>query len=127
MNKSIEQYFNTIESMFVDSPYIASYEVIQRLVGPTDGKLRNKALITNKGLAEFFEYVVADPLPQAVKYSYHLQNSDGTLWKRWDNAPHFPKLPNAPHHYHLGIDKVMPVEKQIDIETVLLELEQEMT
>ena len=33
-----------------------------------------------------------------VRYSYQ-EFADKPL-RRWDNAPHFPHLPNSPHHYH---------------------------
>ena len=34
-------------------------------------------------------------------YSYHLQNRNGELIARWDNAPHHPDLYTFPHHKHL--------------------------
>jgi len=34
----------------------------------------------------------------SIHYSYQ-ELSDRPL-RRWDNAPHFPDLPNFPHHYH---------------------------
>jgi hypothetical protein len=33
-----------------------------------------------------------------IRYSYQ-EFTDKPL-RRWDNAPHFPYLPNFPHHYH---------------------------
>jgi hypothetical protein len=33
-----------------------------------------------------------------LRYSYQ-EITDKPL-RRWDNAPHFPDLPNFPHHYH---------------------------
>jgi hypothetical protein len=35
-----------------------------------------------------------------LKYSFHWQDAEGNLKRRWDNAPHYPNLPNAPHHIH---------------------------
>jgi hypothetical protein len=34
----------------------------------------------------------------SIHYSYQ-EFADKPL-RRWDNAPHFPYLPNFPHHYH---------------------------
>lgn len=34
-------------------------------------------------------------------YSYHWQDEKGGLIARWDNAPHYPEMLNAPHHKHL--------------------------
>jgi hypothetical protein len=34
----------------------------------------------------------------SLRYSYQ-ELTDKPL-RRWDNAPHFPNLPNFPHHHH---------------------------
>jgi hypothetical protein len=34
----------------------------------------------------------------SIRYSYQ-ELTDKPL-RRWDNAPHFPGLPNFPHHHH---------------------------
>jgi hypothetical protein len=49
------------------------------------------------------------------KYSFHWQDSSGKLITRWDNAPHFPKLPNFPHHKHLAD---LSVESSYDISII---------
>ena len=48
------------------------------------------------------EYVVTAPAVTRPKYRYHLQNAEGTLVSRWDNAPHHPEVPSFPHHIHDG-------------------------
>jgi hypothetical protein len=37
-----------------------------------------------------------------TKYSFQWQAADGNLVKRWDNAPHHPKIATHPHHLHDG-------------------------
>jgi hypothetical protein len=34
------------------------------------------------------------------KYAYHWMEADGSLRRRWDNAPHWPNVATAPHHMH---------------------------
>lgn len=34
----------------------------------------------------------------SIRYSY--QEFTDKPSRRWDNAPHFPSLPNFPHHHH---------------------------
>ncbi|MGZ8425937.1 MAG: toxin-antitoxin system TumE family protein [Candidatus Binatia bacterium] len=34
----------------------------------------------------------------SIRYSY--QEFSEIPLRRWDNAPHFPNLPNFPHHHH---------------------------
>jgi hypothetical protein len=38
------------------------------------------------------------PVAGSIRYSSQ-EFADKPL-RRWDNAPHFPRLPNFPHHYH---------------------------
>ena len=51
------------------------------------------------------DYLFADG---TRKYAYHWQSAHGQLIRRWDNAPHWPGLPGAPHHCHIASDVVEP-------------------
>ncbi len=42
--------------------------------------------------------------PQALDYAYQLFTDQPLL--RWDNAPHYPNITTAPHHYHDEDNKV---------------------
>ncbi len=45
------------------------------------------------------------------RYSFHWMNADNHLRMRWDNAEHYSRLPNFPHHRHDGDEKnVLPGE-----------------
>jgi len=56
---------------------------------------------------EFFIYVVEEKRHLVLeKYSFHWQDKEGCLLIRMDNAPHFPGMPNAPHHVHKGMEVV---------------------
>ena len=37
---------------------------------------------------------------EIISYRYHWQDKNEKLITRWDNTPHFPRLPNSPHHIH---------------------------
>ena len=54
---------------------------------------------------------------QVVTYSYQWAAAENHLIKRWDNTPHFPNLPNFPHHIHDGA-AVIPGQP-VDIFAVL--------
>ncbi|GAB4437243.1 MAG: hypothetical protein Kow0031_19020 [Anaerolineae bacterium] len=76
------------------------------------------------GFVECFEYVnETDNGAQRLKYSFHWQDVDGNLIKRWDNAPHFPKLPNSPHHIHHSDGNVSQVDKIPEMLTILETIE----
>jgi len=125
MNPLINRRFDLIESLLLESPAVISYEIVQRLVAPTEGKLRIRARLFADEFAEFFEYVaVAGENIQVRRYSYHWQDAAGRLRRRWDNAPHFMHLPYAPHHIHLTEETVDAVQTQPDLIMVLQEIEQ---
>ncbi|MCK4763213.1 MAG: hypothetical protein KAW12_13535 [Candidatus Aminicenantes bacterium] len=53
------------------------------------------------------------------KYSYHWQDKNTNLIKRWDNAPDWD-VKTFPHHIHINEDKVIPsydrsIEKILEI------------
>lgn len=53
-------------------------------------------------------------------YSYHLQDAEGNLIARWDNAPHHPNVSTYPHHKHLR-GEVLP-SYSITCEEILEEI-----
>lgn len=58
-------------------------------------------------MVEMFERFHIDEGDVVVtKYSYHWQNSEGMLFKRWDNARHHPEVATYPHHLHVGNTEV---------------------
>lgn len=57
-----------------------------------------------------------------LRYRYHYQKGDILIF-RYDNAPHYPGLPNFPHYKHVG-DRVEPVEQVPDLQEVLREIDQ---
>jgi hypothetical protein len=106
MNPIIAQYFDMIEVWLVQSPIIVSYQVIRQEITPVDGKLRLKTRLSDRGMLEFFEYVVeADGDIQLSKYSFHWQDAQGKLKTRWDNAP---IIQSCPIHRTMFILKMAP-------------------
>ena len=97
MNVLINQHFTMIEMQLLQSSAVVAYDLLSREVGLIDGKLRIKATLRNQAILELFEYdnEIGGQI-QSLKYSFHWQNAQGLLKKRWDNAPHYPHLPNAP-------------------------------
>lgn len=50
-------------------------------------------------------------------YSYHWQDTDGSLRIRWDNAPHHKYIKTFPHHKH--IQSEIDESYEITLEDVL--------
>lgn len=124
MNLIIAQYFDAIEARFLQSFAIASYQILRREIAGVDGKLRANLVLVDGSVAEMFEYVreIAGQI-QLLKYSFHWQEQQGRLRRRWDNAPHFPDLPNAPHHVHEGDGSVVEAKNPPNMLLVIEEFE----
>ncbi|MEZ4525749.1 MAG: DUF6516 family protein [Desulfobacterales bacterium] len=101
MNPVIVEYFRNIEKQLLENQLVISYKILRREVAYTDGKLRIKVTFADRSMAELFEYItISDGRMNLSKYGFHWQDKQGELKCRWDNAPHHPELPNAPHHRH---------------------------
>jgi hypothetical protein len=98
---------------------------VRREVTIIDGKIRIKATLSDNSLVELFEYVVeSSGQIRSLKYSFHWQDSQGKLRRRWDNAPHYPTLPNAPHHIHNEDNTVQSAYLMPNTLLVLQQIEQ---
>ena len=125
MNPIIRQRFEAAEARLIQSPVVASYQILRREITTSDGKLRVKVALTDGGSAELFEYVTeSEEHINLLKYSFHWQDAQGRLRQRWDNAPHYPNLPNAPHHVHSENDSVREVTDVPDLFFVIREIEE---
>lgn len=70
-------------------------------------------------LAVFERFDILEGDVNVTKYSFHWQDSDGNLRKRWDNAPHHSELSTHPHHVHVASDASARPHASIDLEEVL--------
>ena len=56
-------------------------------------------------------------------YSYHYQGANASLIFRYDDTPHFPALPQFPHHKHVGSKSDAIPTQPPDLLAVLREIE----
>jgi hypothetical protein len=56
------------------------------------------ALLQDDSRLELRDYLFADG---SRKHAYQWIEADGTLRRRWDNAPRWPGVTTTPHHVHL--------------------------
>lgn len=126
MNTLIHQYFDNIEACILQNSVIESYQIVRSEISGNEGKLRMKASLQNSDTCELFIYVCEIKTDiRLLKYSFHWQDQHTHLVKRWDNAPHYPNLPNAPHHIHNADGSVSGNENTPDIFSVLQEIEKQ--
>ena len=118
---SIVDYFDAIKERLLNDPLIADFHVLRERVIETEGHLRVRLTLEDDSMLEFSEYVqqVAVDQLQTIIYSYHWADTEGQLHKRWDNTPHYPDLPDFPHHIHDGKTGAVMPGKPINIFQVL--------
>jgi hypothetical protein len=107
---TVAEYHQAVKARLIADPLVLQFEIQRERRTADDGYLRARLLLNNQQELEFSEYIrrVRDQI-HVVTYSFHWTDSNGTLICRWDNAPHYPKLPQAPHHIHDGDqDSVLP-------------------
>lgn len=124
MNPRLADYFDAVEARLIESPAIHSYAVVRREVSWADGKLRVKAILDYDDTLELFLFMIdTDAQVWQSKYSFHWQDAQGCLMKRWDNAPHHPGLDNAPHHVHVNQGQVESMPLVPDVFFVIDQIE----
>lgn len=72
--------------------------------------VRGEIRFVGRSVHHVSEFMHVEHSPQRHTYAYHYQGPHGVLVFRYDNAPHYPELPNAPHHKHITGQSVVPSE-----------------
>lgn len=98
------EYLDSVKERLLTDPIVVGFQIRRERRTATDGHLRVRVAILDGSLLEFSEYAERTPdgQMQVAVYSYHWENAEGRLICRWDNTPHFPNLPDFPHHVHDG-------------------------
>ncbi|GIL14831.1 MAG: hypothetical protein BroJett039_00040 [Chloroflexota bacterium] len=122
MNLLITSYFDEIEARFIASPVVISYQILRREVTDTDGIVRLKADLSDSSQGEFFENVIETNSEIKIrKYSFHWQDNEGKLIKRWDNAAHHKEFSDR-HHLHLADGTVSEISNPLNTIKLFLKL-----
>jgi len=118
--KTAADYLSHIKALIALSRQVVRWEVIREETQGDVGLFRYRLTLRDGGLLEMFERfrMVKDKL-QVTKYSFHWQDADGQLYRRWDNATHHPELPTRPHHVHDGTEANVLPHGPISAEEVL--------
>ncbi|GFP23313.1 hypothetical protein HKBW3S42_00492 [Candidatus Hakubella thermalkaliphila] len=125
-NPSVSAYFDEVKYLLITEPSIGSFDILREVVKEKEGFIRIRAMLSNKGILEIFEYVTIDREEPVVNtYSFHWQDGRGNLLSRWDNAPHHKEVTSFPHHRHLENGVVS--SKQVTLKEVLEIIQEEMS
>lgn len=101
-----EAYFQAIKARLLSDPKIVRYHIVREQFTLPVGQLRVRLTFIDGSWLEFSEFVRnLDGEIIVVDYSYHWMSPGDHLRLCWDNARHYPDLPNFPHHLHDGDEK----------------------
>ncbi len=94
----IEDYFEFLKRVANKNPSVRKFRLIKEFIGVNKGYIRFVVELRDSSELHVFEYV--DSGMHKIDYSYHWQDKDKKLIKRWDNAPHHREIETFPHHLH---------------------------
>lgn len=118
----LEDYLDGVVQELVISYFVSSFKVLKREIGEEDGYIRIKCNLSNRDILEFAEYIrIIKNMIHLETYSFHWQDADGKLVKRWDNVKHHKEVNTYPFHLHLPNDKIIDSEP-MNLKKVLAEI-----
>jgi hypothetical protein len=125
--KDVINYLDEIKSKIAASPALTFAEIVTERTLVDRGYFRVRLTLINGDFLELSEYfVVESGTILTLEYRYQWMNfPQQKLIKRWDNAKHFPGLPNFPHHVHVGDEKQVVSGEPISIIELIDLIEQE--
>ncbi len=99
-----QAYLDLIRFRLATSTVIVDINVVKNRASENQGQFRARLRLHNGDFLEISEYFrIKEDEVQTVEYRFQwMDPAKETLRKRWDNAPHYPKLPGFPHHIHVG-------------------------
>lgn len=101
-------YYLSLLSAIHRSPFVLRSDIIYDEIDLNECYVHGTAGLLNGHELHIAEYVITEPAPVRSKYRYHLQDADGQLISRWDNAPHHRELASFPDHRHGSDGRVQP-------------------
>ena len=117
----IDEYFDQVRDLLNRSSVVRSQDIQFDKRTSTKGYIRGNVYFKDNSMLHFREFVnISDGIDRFV-YAYYYQDKNGAMVFRYDNAPHFPQLPTAPHHKHITDDTVV-ASSPPDLESILGEI-----
>ena len=114
-------YVESVKERLSTDSIVLKFDVVREFSNLYEGFLRVRATLTNGDTLDLSEYVKQEDELEVVSYRYQWLDQSKRHIRRWDNALHYPKLENFPHHVHTSESDVIS-GKPIDIFGVLDEI-----
>ena len=115
MNNDLIQVLNDFQDIIQDYEIKNGSDSVNRNAIYTKIWLRNTSKLLAKDIVLLLNRQVI-----GRKYSYQWMDAENQLIIRWDNVPHYPQLPNAPFHRHVGTDENVETSPEITLREVLV-------
>jgi hypothetical protein len=128
VSNDVVTHLNETELALLSSPVIREFYTVMAWTNTDDGYIRIRATLLNDDFLEASEYFVQEGttvIPVDYRYQW-MDQSKKLLRRRWDNTPHFPELPNFPHHVHVGDETAVEPGYSFTIIELLKLLEEEL-
>ena len=114
LHNHLSNYLKQVEQAVrqFSNAYVERYE--EEILTSNRANLRIRFRFNQTHLLEINEaIVITDGLLEFLDYRYHFQDEQNRLIFRYDSTPHFPNLPNFPHHKHLPEDVIASEKPEI--------------
>ena len=113
-------YIEQIRTLIVSNQQVVSWAIAREEAQGDRGMFRYRLTLQDGTFLELFEFfIVTEAEVQVTKYSFHWQNSDGQLRKRWDNAAHHREISTYPNHVHDKTEENVLPHQPINTEQLL--------
>ena len=113
-------YIEQIRTVIVSNQQVVSWAIAREEAQGDRGMFRYRLTLQDGTFLELFEFfIVTEAEVQVTKYSFHWQNSDGQLRKRWDNAAHHREISTYPNHVHDKTEENVLPHQPINTEQLL--------
>ncbi len=113
-------YIERIRTLIVSNQQVVSWAIAREEAQGDRGMFRYRLTLQDGTFLELFEFfIVTEAEVQVTKYSFHWQNSDGQLRKRWDNAAHHREISTYPNHVHDKTEENVLPHQPINTEQLL--------
>lgn len=113
----------TLLDVVAASPIVRSSSILFDKRTMDTGLIRGELTFADGSCLHFRELVEIQARVMRIMYSFHYQRENGSLIFRYDDTPHFPALPQFPHHKHIGSQTDAIPAQPPDLTAVLREIE----
>ena len=100
-------YVESVKERLSTDSIVISFDIIREFSNLNEGFIRVRANLTNSDILDFSEFVKQANDLEIISYRYQWLDKNKKHIRRWDNALHYPKLNNFPHHVHIGENEVV--------------------